>query len=76
MTRMFEPTPGAYSDDWAIYSKVNHRLPLLDSPHPEGWTITELAAEYNCSIGWMTKVMRKMVQRRDALQVGQRFTAP
>lgn len=64
----------ALSDDWAVYSKVNHRLPLCDGPSEDGsWTIAELAEEFGCTVRWMASVMRRMVQNRDALRIGQRY---
>lgn len=62
------PDADRVSDDkYAIYSKVHHRLALLDSPDPNGWTIKELADEYGCSPSWMANVMRRLISNGQAL---------
>lgn len=65
------------SDDWAIYSKVHHRLALLDSPDPDGWTVKELAEEYGCSERWMANVLARLVRDSNALKTKEgRYIGP
>lgn len=62
---------------WSTYAKVNHRLPMLDSPHPDGWTVFELADEYHVHPSYMQRLLRRMKKDGTAVQTEEgRWTAP
>lgn len=61
------PRPPGYVPEWSLFSNVNHRLALLDSPDPNGWTVAELAAEYGCPVSTMRSVVKRLVAERYAL---------
>lgn len=53
--------------DWSTYSNVNHRLQLLDSPDPNGWSPEELAEEYGTTVRRMREILAKLVRDDHAL---------
>lgn len=59
--------PEGYRPEWSLFSNVNHRLQLLDSPDPNGWSIQELAGEFDTSVSTMRAIVKKLVDERYAL---------
>lgn len=57
----------SYREEWSLFSNVNHRLALLDSPDPNGWTVEELADEFGCSVATMKRIVKRLVDGRYAL---------
>jgi DNA-binding GntR family transcriptional regulator len=55
------------SEDWSLYSRVKHRLDRLDSPNVNGWTVEELAKEFEVSTTRMRNLLRRLVKDRNAL---------
>lgn len=68
MTRVRHPAaPRGIDPEWSTFSKVNHRLQLLDSPDPNGWTVQQLATEYGVSTRRMQEILTKLVREGYAL---------
>lgn len=53
--------------EWALYSNLHHRLALLDSPDPDGWTPEELAVEYGVTASTVKRVLKRLVENGHAL---------
>lgn len=67
-----DPAPDA---EWATLSKVLHRLPKLDSPHPDGWLPSELADEYEVTEATMRNVLSTLAKDGRAREEAGRYTA-
>lgn len=63
----YTPPPNGINPKWSTYSKVRHRLQLLDSPGVDGWTPQELAIEYGVTVSRMERILSQLVKNGHAL---------